>query len=527
MTAPEGYLGTDARITSGPAPELVEAGYRLETDDAPLLHRGLSLADLAHQVALVEAGAVPSGVNGSLVAALLDLVDSDPAEFPYDPIYGDAYNSRERELERTLGRAAGWLHLGRTRREAGRIAFRMLLRECLLALHSDISGLATALADAEQVNAATLWADSTYLQPAQPSSFGHYFGHFAEQAVRHLERVEFAYRTADSCPGGAGGAGGTRIPIDRARIATLLGFGSVGQHTRDAMWSVDALSDAVNAAVAAVLTVDEFAEDLEIFASPAFDYLELDASLCRASVLMPQKRNPYALAVIRGGAGTVIGRASGLLATAKSPSARTDNWLYAYGEVAGTLTLAGRLVRLGTAVVRGIRPNVDVLERGAGANFIGAADLAEDLCLAHHLDYRTSYKIVGRAVALAVAAGGATLDPAVVAAAAREITGQEMDIDPALVLATERPEQLVGARNAPGCAAPGRVREHADQVMASVSKAAQWRQARRTVIDDAERDLLETARRLVPSRLGRSPQAQSNTESGSDRVCQTRSTRRA
>ena len=404
MTAPEGYLGTDARITSGPAPELVEAGYRLETDDAPLLHRGLSLADLAHQVALVEAGAVPPGVNGPLVAALLDLVDSDPADFPYDPIYGDAYNSREREFDRTLGPAAGWLHLGRTRREAGRIAFRMVLRERLLALHSDIAGLAVALADAEQANAATLWADSTYLQPAQPSSFGHYFGHFAEQAVRHLERIEFAYRTADSCPGGAGGAGGTRIPIDRARIAALLGFGAVGAQTRDAMWSVDVLSDAVNAAAAAVLTVDEFAEDLEIFASPAFDYLELDASLCRASVLMPQKRNPYALAVIRGGAGTVIGRATGLLATAKSPSARTDNWLYAYGEVAGTLTLAGRLVRLGTAVMRGIRPNIDVLARGAGPTS-SAPPTSLRTCRWPRMDYRTSYKIVGRAVVLAVAAG--------------------------------------------------------------------------------------------------------------------------
>ena len=224
----------------------------------------------------------------------------------------------------------------------------MVLRESLLALHSDVADLAAALADAETAYAATLWADSTYLQPAQPSTFGHYFGHFGEQPVRHLTRIEAAYRTADSCPGGAGGAGGTRIPIDRARLAELLGFAEIGYHTRDAMWSVDVLSDAVNAAAQAVLTVDEFAEDLEIFASPAFDYLELDASLCRASVLMPQKRNPYALAVLRGGAGTVIGRATGLLATAKSPSARTDNWLYAYGEVAGTLALAGRLVRLGS-----------------------------------------------------------------------------------------------------------------------------------------------------------------------------------
>jgi argininosuccinate lyase len=101
---------------------------------------------------------------------------------------------------------------------------------------------------------------------------------------------------------------------------------------------------------------------------------------------MPQKRNPYALAVLRGGAGVAQGRLTGLLATARTPSARTDNWLYAYGELAGTLGLSGRLVRLGTAVVRGLRPNVEVLRRTAGGNFTGAADLAEALSVAHGLD---------------------------------------------------------------------------------------------------------------------------------------------
>ncbi len=102
--APEGYLGTTARITSGPAPELVEAGYALEIADAPLLHRGLTLADLAHLVELVECGALTRDEAAPVASALLSLLDSPAGEFPYDPVYGDAYNSRERELERELGR---------------------------------------------------------------------------------------------------------------------------------------------------------------------------------------------------------------------------------------------------------------------------------------------------------------------------------------------------------------------------------------------------------------------------------------
>src|ERR1700729_3665820 len=176
---PEGYLGTAARITSGPAPELVEAGYALEIGDAPLLHRGLTLADLAHLVELVECGALTRDEAAPVGAVLLKLLDSPAAEFPYDPVYGDAYNSRERELERELGPAAGRLHLGRTRREAGRIAFRLGLRERLLGLHADVAAFAAEASGRSAEHAGTLWADSTYLQPAEPSTFGHYLGSFA------------------------------------------------------------------------------------------------------------------------------------------------------------------------------------------------------------------------------------------------------------------------------------------------------------------------------------------------------------
>jgi argininosuccinate lyase len=174
------------------AAELIEAGYRLEIADAPLLHRGLTLADLAHLVALSECGALRREDAAPLGAALLSLLDTPAAEFPYDPVYGDAYNSRERELERTLGSAAGWLHLGRTRREAGRIAFRLALRDRLLDLHADVTAFADRAGRRAAEHAATVWADSTYLQPAQPSTFGHYLGSFAEQAVRHLARIAAA-----------------------------------------------------------------------------------------------------------------------------------------------------------------------------------------------------------------------------------------------------------------------------------------------------------------------------------------------
>jgi len=494
---PEGYLGTTARITSGPAPELVEAGYALEIADAPLLHRGLTLADLAHLVELTDCGALARDEAAPLCAVLLDVLDKPAADFPYDPAYGDAYNSREREFERTLGPAAGRLHLGRTRREAGRIAFRLAVRDKLLGLHADVGAFADEAARQAREHATTLWADHTYLQPAQPSTFGHYLGGFAEQAVRHLDRIEAAYTRADVSPGGAGAVGGTRLPVDRARLANRLGFGSVGPHTRDAMWSVDALADAVSAAAQAVATIGQLAADLEIFASPAFGYVSLDASLCRASVLMPQKRNPYALPVLRGGAATLIGRLTGVLATGLTPSARTDNWLYAYGEVAGSLDLASRLVRLGRAVTAGLSVDAAVLAEEAVRHFAAASDLAEELSLRFRLDYRSAYRVVGLAVASTLSRGGTELTVPAVRAAAEQITGAPLPVTADLLAAATDPSSAVLARSAPGSASPARVREHARRIRRRVAAARRWNSTHRARIAQAEAGLIQAARALA------------------------------
>ena len=364
---------------------------------------------------------------------------------------------------------------------------------------AEVAAFARAVADQATRQAGTLGADATSLHPAQPATFGHYLGGFAEQAVRHLDRIETAYTRADVSPAGAGGAGGTPPPLDRGRPARSLGFGAVGPTHRDAMWSADVLADAVLAAAQATATLSQLASDLEIFASPAFGYLTLDASLCRASVLMPQKRNPYALPVLRGGAGTLVGRLTGLLATGLTPSARTDNWLYAYGEVAGALDLADRLVRLGTAVVNGLSVQADVLAGQAASHFTAAADLAEELAQRFRLDYRTAYRVVGRAVAATLAGGGGELTVTAVISAAAEITGAELPVTADLLDAVTDPGTAVAARDAPGGASPARVREHARRVRRRAAAARRWNAARRARNAQAESDIIAAVEALTPA----------------------------
>lgn len=499
-TTPEGYLGTDGRISSGPAAELVDAGYALELGDAPLLHDGLHLADLAHITGLAEQGLLPPDVAAPLLAELLELGEVPAEEFPYDVRLGDAYNSREKELARRVGDLAGWVHLGRTRREAGRIAFRLALRELILDLADAVGDLATSLADRAEGAADMVWADTTYLQPAQPSTFGHYLASFAEEASRHLARLLAGYDWVDTSPAGSGGVAGTRLGLDRARLASLLGFAQVGRNTRDTMWNLDGLIDVLTSATQAMLTADRLAEDLQIFASPGFGLVELDASLCRASVLMPQKRNPYALAVIRAGTSTMIGRLTGLLTTARTPSAQTDNWLHTYGEVSSSLVLARRIVALATEVVRTLRIDVAALARTAADQQTAATDLADEVVLRTGLDYRTAYRIVGRAVAVALEQSSA-LTAAALADAAVTVTGAPLPapvdgatIDVAGVL---DPVTLVATRTESGGCAPASVRAEVASLRPTLAAASDWRAQHRMANAAARSALVDRAQSLA------------------------------
>jgi argininosuccinate lyase len=482
-----------------PADELIAAGFELENADAPLLHHGMNLADLAHVLDLADAGVIPPDAAGQLLALLLETLDVPADQFPYRPEYGEPYNSRERYFAGRVGDVAGWLHAGRPRREAIRIAFRLQLRDVLVDLIEAAAELAGELSTVAGAHATTLIADQTYLQHAQPSTFGHYLLSFAYPALRDGARLDEALAWTDASPGGAGCVNGTRLRADRANVAALLGFRDIAEHTRDAMWQTDGLFAMVSAAAGLLVTQSKLAEDLEIWASQEFDYVTLADGYSRASVLMPQKRNPYALSIIRGAAGTLIGKLTGLLAVAKTPSARSDNLIFAYGEVPRALELALRTTRLSAGVVRTLEVNAERMSAALAAGFSQATDLAEYIMQACGIDYRTAYRVVGHAVREASAAGlrGVDVDGTLLDRAAVAVTGQPLGLAGHDLSEVLDPIQIVRSRTGRGGAAPEEViRMAADvrrQAAAMCDRARRWRSA----YERASGELVAAARRRV------------------------------
>jgi argininosuccinate lyase len=492
--------GAPAGPPSGPpAAELIAAGFELETADAPPLHHGINLADIAHVLDLRQNRVIPEDAARRMLVLLLETLQIPADEFPYRPEFGEPYNSRERYFADRVGDVAGWLHAGRPRREAMRVAFRLHLRGVLVDLIEAAADYAGEIAAVAAAHSRTLLADQTYLQHAQPSTFGHYLLSFAFPVLREGGRLDDALAWTDTSPGGAGCVNGTRLRTDREHVAGLLGFRAVAEHTRDAMWQTDGLLDMVEAAAGLLVAQSQLAEDLEIWASQEFDYVTVADAFSRSSVLMPQKRNPYALSIIRGAAGTMIGRLTGLLAAAKTPSARSDNLIFAYGEVPRALDLALRTTRLSSGVIRTLEVNADRMNAVLLAGFSQATDLAEYVMQTCGVDYRTAYRVVGHAVREANAAGlrGIDIDGALLDSAAIAVTGSSLHLTGRDLRAVLDPMQIVQSRTGRGGAAPGEVTRMAADVTKQAAELAatarQWRDA----YERAERALIEAAREFV------------------------------
>jgi argininosuccinate lyase len=489
-----GYLGAGGRLAGGPAGELIEAAYAHELRAAPRLAYDLSLSDIAHAVALADGGALPAGTAQALVAGLLELHAIPAAEFPWQAELGDAFNSREAELVRRIGtEAAGWLSAGRPRREAFRVALRACARRGAAELAVALADSAAALsAHARELRDAPA-ADYTYLQAAQPTTAGHLLLAYAYPALRDGERLRHAHRELSRSVAGVGGSAGSRWPLDRSLLAGLLGDDGLVQHTKDAAWQWDVYAELLSTLAIAATHLSQLAQDFEIYASHEFGLIELADEHSRASALMPQKRNPYALAAIRAQAGQAAGDVAAALTVAHTGSARTDHFHLLNGLVPRALEEAGAIGRLTAAVLAGLRVDADRMARVAREGFTNAADVADVLAAGGELDYRSAHKIVGLAVRRLIEDGEGALTAEAVTAAALELTGSAVAIDPVDL----DPAACAQARLQEGSSSRASMDAMLDEVDAASSRERDWATDALAAAAAAERGLLERAAALA------------------------------
>ena len=318
----------------------------------------------------------------ALLRGLLELHEIPGDEFPWDPSLGDAFNAREAELERRVGRsAAGWLSAGRPRREAFRVALRLTARAGVRELHDALVDQAAALA-------ATRARRAARSPPTTPISSRRSRRPSATCCSptpirRSATATGRARRTRPSAlsVAGAGGSAGSRWALDRARLAELLGCDGLVEHAKDAAWQADVYLELLATLAIAATHQSQLGQDFEIYASQEFGLVELADAHSRASALMPQKKNPYALAAIRTQAGQAAGDVAAALVALHTGSARTDHFHLLNGTVPRALDEAVAIARLTASVLDGFELQTARFEEIARDSFVTAADVADVLAL--------------------------------------------------------------------------------------------------------------------------------------------------
>jgi len=492
-------LGRGGRLRGGAASELVAAAYAAESAHGPRLAHGLSLADLAHAVALVEGGDLGGDDAKALLRGLLELHEIPGEEFPWDPSLGDAFNAREAELQRRVGRsAAGWLSAGRPRREAFRVGLRLTARVGARELHDALVAQAAALAEHARATSGALATDYTYLQPAQPTTVGHLLLAYAYPALRDAERARASYAALGASVAGAGGSAGSRWALDRERLAELLGCATLVVHAKDAAWQADVYVDLLATLAIAATHQSQLGQDFEIYASQEFGLVELADAHSRASALMPQKKNPYALAAIRTQAGQAAGDLAGALVALHTGSARTDHFHLLNGVVPRALEEAVAIARLTASVLEEIELRPARFAQIARESFVTAADVADVLALSGQMDYRSAHKVVGRAVRDLVDAGEppSRLTPERLVAAAEATVGRPAGLDEATLRDALDPAACAEARRQTGSSSAAAMAEMLDGIAAAVAEQARWSESAHRREAAAETALLARAREL-------------------------------
>lgn len=490
-------LEIGARLSSPPDSEMIASAFAGELEGQKGLAAGMGFADLAHTTMLIEQGVIAKAPGTTLLAALLEL-QHGPEDFALDPALGDLYTNRESWLsQRTT--ATGWLGAGRARREATTTAWHITVRQGVLDFAAALIGCGEALATKAQALRDALAPDYTYLQTAQPTSFGHYLLSFAFPLLRDLDRLRSLHARIDRSPAGCGSANGSGLPQDRARLEELLGFTGLVTHARDAMWQADLPIESLAAVVAALVNLDRLAEDLFFFATAEVGLVELSDAHARASKILPQKKNPYALAWVRATANEMIGVQTAAAASGRTPSGQIDNRLLAYGEVPRALSRAAGAARLLGRVIEGMRFDTARAAERLAAGFTAATDLCEALVLEAGIDYRAAQRVVGFLARALIESGrlADSLTPADVAAAAERSEGRPVILSTEAIAHALDPARAVAARTGTGGAAPSSVEAMIAELRVALAGHAAWRAGKAAAALRAEKALLARAAALA------------------------------
>ncbi len=438
------------RFERPPAEQVLK--FTASVDFDRRLYRQDIAGSIAHARMLARQGIIPAEDCDLIVRGLEEIrAEIERGEFPFRPELEDIHLNIEARLREKVGEAAGRLHTARSRNDQIALDLRLYLKEAICQTADQIRALQGVLLDLAEAHLETVAPGYTHLQRAQPVLLAHHFLAYYEMLDRDLDRYADAYRRTDVMPLGSGALAGVPYPIDREFVARELGFGRISRNSIDAVSDRDFIVDYLSASAVLMMHLSRLAEELVLWSTAEFGFVEIDDAYATGSSIMPQKKNPDVAELIRAKTGRVYGHLQGLLVVLKGlPLAYNRDLQEDKEPLFDTVDTVLACLPLMAGMLATLKIDRARLARAAEESYALATDLA-DYLVGKGVPFREAHQTVGRLVKYA---------------AARKKTFAELTLEEYRTFSEKfeadvfdiTVERAIAARDVPGGTAPGRVR---------------------------------------------------------------------
>ncbi|MFO7530080.1 MAG: argininosuccinate lyase [Marinobacter sp.] len=373
--------------------------------DQRLYHHDIT-GSIAHATMLAEVGVLTIEERDQIIEGLKGVkADIEAGKFEWSVSLEDVHMNVEARLTDRIGITGKKLHTGRSRNDQVATDIRLYLRDEIDVIAEELKRLQTGLLDLAEREADTIMPGFTHLQTAQPVTFGHHLLAWYEMLVRDGERLQDCRKRVNVMPLGAAALAGTTYPIDRDMTARLLGFDRPTENSLDSVSDRDFAIEFCSFAALLMSHLSRFSEELVLWTSAQFDFIDLPDRFCTGSSIMPQKKNPDVPELVRGKTGRVNGHLVSLLTLMKSqPLAYNKDNQEDKEPLFDTVDTVKGCLKAYADMIPAIRSKVDNMRVAAKRGFSTATDLA-DYLVKKGVPFRDAHEIVGKSVAFGVAEG--------------------------------------------------------------------------------------------------------------------------
>lgn len=354
---------------------------------------------IAHVTMLAKQGILTNAEKEAIIAGLKGIKeDVENGTLPIDYKYEDVHSFVEANLIDRIGDAGKKLHTGRSRNDQVALDMRLYTRGRVLEMDELLKKLLTVILSTMEENIETYMPGFTHLQKAQPVTLAHHYGAYFEMFKRDRQRMQDIYKRMNYCPLGAGALAGTTYDLDRNLTASLLGFDGPTLNSMDSVSDRDYLIEFLSALSTVMMHLSRFSEEIIIWNSNEYQFVEIDDAFSTGSSIMPQKKNPDIAELVRGKTGRVYGALMSLLTTMKGIPLAYNKDMQEDKEVAfDAMDTVADCITLFTGMLDTMKFKKDNMARSAMNGFTNATDAA-DYLVNKGVPFRDAHGIIGRLV---------------------------------------------------------------------------------------------------------------------------------